>query len=57
MKEKINEKLKNIKEENSFDESFLNILSRSNITEEISCNTADKVVEEIEKRYAKNKEN
>ncbi len=56
-KAKINEKLNTIREEENFDMSYLDILSRSNDSEESTDTTTKKVLEEIEKRYAENKKN
>lgn len=54
-KAKIDEKLNKIRDAGSFDEGFLNILAEANTNDEPADNTAEKVIEEIKKRYDKDK--
>jgi len=56
-KAKIEEKLEMIQKQKTFDEGFLAILSESNADEDSADVTTKKVIEEIGKRYAKDKEN
>ena len=55
-KAKIKEKLNTIRKEGTFDEGYLDLLTQSNDGEETADATTKKVIEEIEKRYAENKE-
>lgn len=54
---KVEEKLNTIREENRFDDGFLDILNEANSNDESAEETAKKVIEEIKKRYDENKEN
>ena len=54
---KIQEKLEEIKSQGTLDDGFLDTLIKSNDAEEDSFSTAEKIVEQIKKRYVKNKEN
>lgn len=55
--ELIKKHLKELKSQKKFDEGFLDLLAESNQNDEDGSTTADKILELIEKRYVKSKEN
>ncbi len=55
--ELIKKYLEKLKSQKKFDDGFIEVLTKTNETNEDGGVTAEKILELIEERYAKNKEN